>query len=589
MLVVASWLLPAAASVLPAQDDGWIIDRMNVEIDIRADGTLQVNERIDVDFRNLQRRGIFREIERRFEYGANQVREYDVRLLSATSPDGSRYQVLATDAGPTRTFRIGDPDRTLTGKQSYNLTFTIGGALNAFPGHDELYWNVTGDWPVPIQSITIVVTAPDSAIERVDCFQGPRGSTERCTTELTPARATFTATRPLRVGEQLTIVAGLRKGVFPEPAPILVGRPRTGSEYFEPRPEVIIAAAILFIGLLSGMIRTWWRVGRDRRYATLYRSATDTIEETVPLFGARPIAVEFKPPDAIRPGQMGLLLDERADTLDITATIIDLAVRGHLRIIEIPKSWIFGSRDWQLNRLKDSHDGLLEYERIVMKGLFNSMHTNRISALKDKFHEHLKDAKTALYNDAVAHRWFPLHPATVRARTLAVALVMVGAGFGIAFFLGSRWGAGLIGMPFVAAGLLAALFSGAMPRLTGSGRNLLERSLGFGKYLRTAETHQHEFAERSQIFTENLPYAIIFKCVDRWARAFKDIDMQSAAAAWYVGSSHFDVGNFSSTLTTFSSSMSAAAASTPGSSGGSGFGGGGSSGGGGGGGGGGSW
>ena len=35
--------------------------------------------------------------------------------------------------------------------------------------------------------------------------------------------------------------------------------------------------------------------------------------------------VEFAPPDKLRPGQIGLLLDERADTLDITATIIDLA------------------------------------------------------------------------------------------------------------------------------------------------------------------------------------------------------------------------------------------------------------------------
>ena len=49
---------------------------------------------------------------------------------------------------------------------------------------------------------------------------------------------------------------------------------------------------------------------------------------------------------------MGLLVDERADTLDVTATIIDLAVRGYLSIEEVPKTGWFGRRDWRLTRLK---------------------------------------------------------------------------------------------------------------------------------------------------------------------------------------------------------------------------------------------
>jgi hypothetical protein len=35
-------------------------------------------------------------------------------------------------------------------------------------------------------------------------------------------------------------------------------------------------------------------------------------------------------------------MDERADTLDVSATIVDLAVRGHLQIKELPKGGIFG-------------------------------------------------------------------------------------------------------------------------------------------------------------------------------------------------------------------------------------------------------
>jgi uncharacterized membrane protein len=108
----------------------------------------------------------------------------------------------------------------------------------------------------------------------------------------------------------------------------------------------------------------------------------------------------------------------------------------------------------------------------------------------------------------------------------------------------------------------------------------------------TAEKDRAAFAEREGIFSEYLPYAIVFGCVDRWARAFEGIDREAAAAAtggWYVGQGSFSPTAFSSELSTFSSTVSGTIAYTPGSSGSSGFSGGGSSGGGGGGGGGGSW
>ena len=49
----------------------------------------------------------------------------------------------------------------------------------------------------------------------------------------------------------------------------------------------------------------------------------------------RPAAVEFAPPEDVRPGQVGTLIDEVAHTLDVTATIVDFAVRGHLHIREL--------------------------------------------------------------------------------------------------------------------------------------------------------------------------------------------------------------------------------------------------------------
>jgi uncharacterized membrane protein len=348
--------------------------------------------------------------------------------------------------------------------------------------------------------------------------------------------------------------------------------------------------AAMITGLVlatGGVLALWWRVGRDRRYVALHHAAGDTGEEHAPLLGARPIAVEFQPPDRSRPAQMGLIIDERADTLDITATIVDLAVRGYLKITDLSKHGWFGHVDWQLDRLKPADGALLEYERIVLDGLFETGPTRALSDLKNKFYKHLNEARAALYRDAVARGWFPRNPETVRTVWRLTGLATIVAGVLLVIYLEKILGQGPLGIPVAVGGFLLLIAGRLMPRRTAPGSELLFRSLGFAKYIKTAEVQSQAFAERANIFTEYLPYAMVFKCVDRWARAFQDIDMQAATAGWYVGQPGFNIGNFSSNLGSLSSSMSQTLASTPGGSGSSGFGGG--SGGGGGGGGGGSW
>jgi uncharacterized membrane protein len=128
----------------------------------------------------------------------------------------------------------------------------------------------------------------------------------------------------------------------------------------------------------------------------------------------------------------------------------------------------------------------------------------------------------------------------------------------------------------------------AMPRRTGPGREMYRRILGFRQYMTVAETDRQRFNEETNLFQEYLPYAIVYGCVDKWAKAFEGLENQPDTSSWYVSTHAFAPLAFSSSLQSFSSSMSSAIASTPGGSGGSGFSGG-FSGGGGGGGGGGSW
>ena len=286
---------------------------------------------------------------------------------------------------------------------------------------------------------------------------------------------------------------------------------------------------------------------------------------------------------------MGLLLDESADTLDVTATIVDLAVRGHLRITEIPKKGWFGRRDWELTKLQ-ADDSMLPYEYTLWAGLFESGDSVRLSALKKKFVTRLGKVKSALYDDAMSRRWFQWRPETAKGVWIFLSLVVVALGGGASFLAGLFLGRALLGLPLIVAGVVLFFLSFSMARRTAAGSEALRRVLGFRLYVVTAETRMQEFNEDQNIFARYLPYAIVFGAVDKWARAFRGLDdeaMRRSTAGWYAGAGAFSASSFSSDLRSFSSSVSSTISSSP--SGGSGSGGGGSSGGGGGGGGGGSW
>jgi uncharacterized protein (TIGR04222 family) len=341
--------------------------------------------------------------------------------------------------------------------------------------------------------------------------------------------------------------------------------------------------------------------GRDRRFVGQTpglqpAAGTPAADEAVPLISRAPVAVAFTPPEGLRPGQIGTLLDEQANVVDVTATIVDLAVRGFLRIDELERPHWFSSRDWQLVKLRQDEDGLLPYEQELIRGLFHTSHTVKLSELKKKFAARLAKVQTKLYEDVTNAGWFRGRPDKVRSRWFAAGFVLtIGSAF-LAFTLFRllHWAPVAIACILVGFALLGA--ARRMPSRTAKGTAVLAQARGFREYIHTAEANQLRYEEGADIFSRYLPYAIVFGEAERWVRVFGPLAAGAAAATgagigpvWYTGPNGWDVSHFSDSLSGFTSSAtSTIAASTPSSSGGSGFSGG-SSGGGGGGGGGGSW
>jgi uncharacterized membrane protein len=166
---------------------------------------------------------------------------------------------------------------------------------------------------------------------------------------------------------------------------------------------------------------------------------------------------------------------------------------------------------------------------------------------------------------------------------------MLGAGVMTLLILFTRLA--LLGIPLVVAGILLIFGAYWMPQRTAKGTAVLRRTEGFRRFINESEKERARFAERKNLFSEYLPYAIVFGATGKWAAAFAGLDDQPPdTSSWYISTAPFTFLAFSGAIDGFTVSTSGTLTSTPPStSGSSGFSGGGFSGGGAGGGGGGSW
>lgn len=242
--------------------------------------------------------------------------------------------------------------------------------MNAFATKDELFWNVDGAlWPVPRQAVSATVTLPVAMPEvSTTRYEGPTGSRELCAfsggSGMTFA---FSSKRELASGEQMSVAVGIPKGTIAVAAPLLEPRERRFPQDAFDFTPLIVGLSLLIGGAGVGLVAwNWLRHGRDRAYLTQYYLTNDPREQVEPLFQHDPLVVEFASPQGMKPALLGLILDENADTKDVTATIVDLAVGGFMTISEVP-----GASDWLFTwKGAGSMAALLPYEKTILDGIF---------------------------------------------------------------------------------------------------------------------------------------------------------------------------------------------------------------------------
>jgi uncharacterized protein (TIGR04222 family) len=309
--------------------------------------------------------------------------------------------------------------------------------------------------------------------------------------------------------------------------------------------------------------------------------------------------VQSTPPDGVLPGELGTLLDEVADPRDVTATIVDLAVRGYLSINEVPPKKA-GTRDgdWRLVAVDRDRGDLAAFERTLLGELFKKRAAVRMSAVKTTFASSMAAVQQQLYERVTEKGWFTANPRTVRNRWYAAgtALLLLGVVVGVFAGVTLAEGSALVALAFGLVGILVLVLAHAAPARSAAGTQVLAEAVAFKRYLETADPTKLRIVHGEDLFSRYLPYAIAFGVTERWAATFGAMAQRGQDVpqpTWYRGSgapyAFWSTGGASRLESFAEATTTSISAATPASSGGSGSGGRGYSGGGVGGGGGGGW
>src|SRR5579863_4806133 len=388
--------------VSPLFGKSWRVADFQDNITVDRDGSAVVTERITLVFVG-EWHGIHRTIP--IEYPGPNGTNYElfVNVTSVTDENGHKLKYDSSASGAYRDLKIYIPDAVDT-TRTVEIAYRVRNGTRFFDQYDEFYWNVTGnDWPVPIDHATATVQFPAAASGslRAQAFTGVYGSAERdATATVDGASVEFETNHPLPMRGGMTIDVYIPKGVLKEPGGIVKFFWFIGGN----------PAVFLPLVTLAAMFVLWWYVGRD----------PDPGMSVAPMYG---------PPAGISPAEAGTLLDDRIHPRDITSTIVDLAVRGFIKIEETDdKGLVFHHKDYIFHLLQKRQDwrGLTPHEQVMMENIFvEDAPETRLSSLKNRFYRAVPVIRTDIMSALKQKGIYTLDPESANGYSLGAAFAIL--------------------------------------------------------------------------------------------------------------------------------------------------------------------
>jgi uncharacterized membrane protein len=505
-----SLLLLVAVASAPAFARSWRITDFSTSIAIGQDGTALIHERITASFSGSFN-GIYRTIPVEYPGPAGTNYTLFTKIDGVTDGTGQPLKYDTKRKGAFIELKIYVPGAQDTSR-TVDITYQTPNAIRYFEDHDEFYWNVTGnDWPVPIDHATSVVAFPAAAAGslRAQAFTGVYGSHDQeATSEVKGADVLFATTSSLPMRGGLTIDIYIPKGILVEPGLL------TRIGWF------LRANSILFLPLVAFavMFTLWWYKGKD------------------PKIGLS-VAPMYEPPKDLTPAEVGTLVDDSIDPRDITCTVVDLAVRGYLKIEQTDeRHLIFSHKDYIFHLLKprDQWTDLASHERVLLEHMFEGGETCRMSSLKNHFYTAIPVIKHDILAALKKKGMYSVDPDSAAGFVVAGA-ILIGVPFvllqvtGVANFFFSVTSAVIA---IALAALIVILFGRRMTAKSILGQRTKIAVLGFQEFMNRVDADRLKRMP-PDTFEKYLPFAMALGVEHRWAQAFSDILREPPH--WFAG------------------------------------------------------
>lgn len=537
-LICAFLLVVGGAVAFPVQAfaANETFDSLSVRYNVTTEGVVEVRETWVIRFvPSSGRHGMYRNLVIREPFqGSDQDRVYEIDNLSVSSPDQVSTMLQVSDSvngrHGSRQIRIGSPHQTVqSDTATFVISYDIKGALLTGEGNrPELYWDVTGPDTGTIQKAAVQVTVP-GGVTNTTCNMGAPGSKAQCQEQRFEGNtATFTQGL-IPTGSQLTMSVQLNPGAVSNAHPVLVeAGNKLGSGFYI---SVGVAVGALVLLLVVGWLFIRFPK-RDDRYAGVPPGTvlvgSPRIVKNDPTI---PVPVLFTPPK-LPVAYAGFLLDGKYDPKHLTATIVELAVAGAIRLESEDCTAEFLNFDLATTQPAELVFGkMFEFKNVI--DLSNATEVAEASAAL--FRHETKISKT--------NNWFHKYGGRSRGSWCLAFVLLVGtmplifSGILplivalVAAFLVMVFGSFLFGC------VVAGVNKG---RRTALGRAWTDQVEGFRTYMATAEAGQLRFEEGEDIFSKYLPWAIVFGLTDRWVRICEQAislgRMSGPTSNWYGSS-----------------------------------------------------
>ncbi len=544
----------------------WRVSDFNDTITVAEDGSAVVHERITLAFSG-EWHGIHRFIP--IEYPGPQGTNFTLflKVAAVTDGEGNKLKYDSSTSSGFRDLKIYIPN-AVDATRTVEIDYAVRNGTRFFEDHDEFYWNVTGnDWAVPIDHASAQVSFPGSASGslRAQAFTGVYGSVEKnASAEVQGSQVSFETSNPLPMRGGLTIDIYIPKGILHEPGAF------TRLLWFLGSNPIVF----LPFWTLAVMFAMWWRWGRD----------PDPGVSVAPM---------YEPPFGISPAEAGTLMEDKIHPRDITSTLIDLAVRGYVRIEEVDdKGLVFHHKDYIFHSLKPqaewTDENLAPHERVMLENVFAGGQEIRLSSLKNRFYTAIPVIRQDIMAALKRKGMYLLDPESAGGYSFGGVLV-IAAPFLMLQFLWHKdvfSSVGLLILCGIVSVIIFWLFARQMTCKTVKGGRTRVAILGFQEFMNRVDADRLKVMPPTT-FEKFLPYAMALGVEHHWAQAFagivKDPPSWYTAPGGYAPGMGFNPIFFSNSMNSMATDMHQVFVSAPrASSSGSGFGGGGFSGGGGG-------